>query len=140
MRSLYFGMIVVLAALVAVGCGGPNKGSLAESMKKQKQAEKKAEKEAPQKETAKDETAKDETTAGDVAKGKSLFSSSCASCHTLSDAAATGAAGTNLDELKPSLEIVLAQIKSGGGGMPPALLSGQDATDVATYVSEAAGK
>ncbi len=49
---------------------------------------------------------------------KTLFTSSCGSCHVLSDAGTTGAIGPNLDEAKSSFEKSYSQIKNGGGGMP----------------------
>lgn len=49
-----------------------------------------------------------------------LFDSSgCAGCHTLSVADASGAVGPNLDTTSQSKEEIEAQIRSGGGAMPP---------------------
>lgn len=49
-----------------------------------------------------------------------LFDSSgCAGCHTLSVADASGAVGPNLDTTSLSTEEIEAQIRSGGGAMPP---------------------
>ena len=42
----------------------------------------------------------------------------CGSCHTLQAAGSTGTLGPNLDQLKPTRDVVAAQVKSGGGGMP----------------------
>jgi len=81
--------------------------------------------------------------AGDPAAGKGVFlgTAGCASCHTLSDAGATGAVGPNLDAAKPPYEKVEAQVTNGGGGMPAFgdTLSEQQIEDVAAYVSSAAG-
>jgi mono/diheme cytochrome c family protein len=71
---------------------------------------------------------------------RSLFSDTCASCHTLADADASGTVGPNLDDLKPTEQQVADQIQNGGGGMPPGLLTGADADAVAAYVAAAAGK
>jgi cytochrome c553 len=77
-------------------------------------------------------------------RGKMLFRQQCASCHTLSAVDARGVTGPNLDqigEVKP--QRVLNAIKIGGTGqkrMPSNLLSGEDAKDVAAYVSKVAGK
>ena len=53
------------------------------------------------------ETTQTETTeaAGDPAAGKEVFlgTAGCSGCHTLSDAAATGTIGPNLDAVKPSV-------------------------------------
>ncbi len=49
-----------------------------------------------------------------------LFDSSgCAGCHTLSVADASGAVGPNLDTTSLSKAEIEAQIRSGGGAMPP---------------------
>jgi mono/diheme cytochrome c family protein len=81
--------------------------------------------------------------AGDPAAGKEVFlgTAGCTSCHTLSDAGATGTVGPNLDAVKPSYEKVETQVTNGGGGMPPFgdTLSEQQIEDVAAYVSSAAG-
>ena len=39
-----------------------------------------------------------------AAAGKVVFTSNCATCHTLADAGATGSVGPNLDDLKPDEE------------------------------------
>jgi len=81
--------------------------------------------------------------AGDPAAGKEVFlgTAGCASCHTLSDAGATGTIGPNLDAAKPSSEKVVAQVTNGGGGMPAFgdTLSEEQIQDVAAYVSSVAG-
>ncbi len=53
--------------------------------------------------------------------------------------AATGTAGPNLDELKPPLDAVIAQVTNGGGGMPPfsGQLTEQQIRDVAAFVVQA---
>jgi sulfite dehydrogenase len=79
--------------------------------------------------------------AGADAAGRSIFSESCANCHTLAAADADGQVGPNLDELRPSVEQVATKVREGGGGMP----SFSDSLDpaqieaVATYVAGAAG-
>jgi cytochrome c551 len=69
---------------------------------------------------------------------RELFAKTCGSCHTLSDAETTGTFGPNLDDTSLDAEGVKAQIASGGGGMPPGLLEGEDADAVAGYVAGAA--
>lgn len=49
---------------------------------------------------------------------KTLFTSSCGSCHALADAGTSGAIGPNLDQAKPNFKNAYGQIKNGGGGMP----------------------
>ncbi|MDX6569843.1 MAG: quinohemoprotein ethanol dehydrogenase [Gaiellales bacterium] len=71
---------------------------------------------------------------------KAKFTSTCGGCHTLADAGTKGAVGPNLDQLKPDAARVERQILNGGKIMPPKLLTGQDAKDVAAYVAAVAGK
>lgn len=84
------------------------------------------------------------TTTGGAASyppaAKAKFASTCGGCHTLADAGTKGAVGPNLDDLKPDEATVEHQIANGGGAMPPKLLTGQDAKDVAAYVAAVAGK
>ena len=74
--------------------------------------------------------------------GKSIFATSCGSCHTLSDAGTSGAVGPNLDEARPPKELVVDRVTNGQGAMP----SFKDSLDadqiqaVADYVAGAAGK
>ncbi len=67
-----------------------------------------------------------------------LFDSSgCAGCHTLSVADASGAVGPNLDTTSLSKEEIEAQIRSGGGAMPPfeGQLSDAEISSLAELVS-----
>jgi cbb3-type cytochrome c oxidase subunit III len=74
--------------------------------------------------------------------GKDIFTANCGSCHTLKDAGTSGTVGPNLDQLKPSMEIVQHQVINGGGAMPAfkGTLTPQQITAVAKYVSSAAGR
>ncbi len=74
--------------------------------------------------------------------GKAIFSSQCASCHTLKAAAANGTVGPNLDQLKPPKAIVQHQVEVGGGVMPSfkGKLTPQQIAAVASFVSSSAGK
>jgi mono/diheme cytochrome c family protein len=89
----------------------------------------------------------------DPANGKELFSKTCGSCHTLADAATNSQVGPNLDnafgyaceqgfDKDTFFDIVRGQIDlpARDGQMPPDLVTGQDAVDVAAYVATAAGK
>ena len=73
--------------------------------------------------------------------GKSIFTASCGSCHTLGDAGTAGTIGPNLDEAKPPKALVVDRVTNGQGVMP----SFKDSLDaaqieaVADYVSGAAG-
>jgi mono/diheme cytochrome c family protein len=84
--------------------------------------------------------------------GKDLFVTNCGACHTLAKAGTDGVIGPNLDELlaPPSASApnpstikprVLSAINNGvGGRMPKGVLSGQQADEVATFVSQVAGQ
>jgi mono/diheme cytochrome c family protein len=79
---------------------------------------------------------------GDAAKGKEVFASQgCAACHTLSAAGASGNIGPNLDDAKPSFELVVQRVTLGQGGMPSFKdqLEPQQIADVAEFVSKSAG-
>jgi mono/diheme cytochrome c family protein len=80
------------------------------------------------------------------AHGRELFAASCATCHTLAASSAVGRVGPNLDTLydgKVPAALVLNAIQQGRafgrGQMPAGLLQGQDAKDVAAYVTTVAG-
>jgi cytochrome c553 len=76
--------------------------------------------------------------------GKELFIQNCRSCHTLAAVQAHGVTGPNLDELGGlDKQRVLNAIKRGGTGdgrMPAGILQGQNAQDLATWVSQVAGQ
>ncbi|UUY01827.1 cytochrome c [Svornostia abyssi] len=78
------------------------------------------------------------------ADGREMFRQNCATCHALADAAAAGAVGPNLDELRPAPELTVNAIKlgraRGQGQMPAGLLSGEDAENVANYIAAVAGR
>jgi mono/diheme cytochrome c family protein len=79
---------------------------------------------------------------GNAEEGKALFASQgCGACHTLSAAGASGNIGPNLDEAKPSFELVVQRVTLGQGGMPSFKdqLEPQQIADVAEYVSSSAG-
>ena len=74
--------------------------------------------------------------------GKTVFAENCGSCHTLSDAGASGAIGPNLDDARPDAATVKAFVRGGGGGMPAfgGNLSNAEIDAVAAYVSSVAGR
>jgi mono/diheme cytochrome c family protein len=89
----------------------------------------------------------------DLVNGKTLFVQKCASCHTLERANAQGVVGPNLDEAfevalregmtKTTVEgVVRRQIANvrRNSEMPPNLVKGNDARDVAAYVAAVAGR
>jgi cytochrome c553 len=80
----------------------------------------------------------------DVQEGRTLFIESCAACHNLDAANARGVTGPDLDKIGTVTPArVESAIRIGGTGqlrMPSGLLEGQNAKDVAAYVSAVAGK
>ena len=79
---------------------------------------------------------------GDPAAGKQVFESAgCASCHTLADAGASGNVGPNLDQAKPSHDLVVERVTNGKAPMPAfkGQLSEKQIQDVAAYVVDATG-
>lgn len=80
--------------------------------------------------------------AGDAEAGKSVFASAgCGGCHTLADAGTSGQVGPNLDDAKPSHELVVERVTNGKGAMPSFKdqLSEKQIEDVAAYVVQATG-
>ena len=78
-------------------------------------------------------------------EGLAVFQAQCSSCHKLAAAKATFATfGPDLDQLKPSKEVVASQVTNGGGIMPAygknGILTASEIEAVATYVSTEAGK
>jgi mono/diheme cytochrome c family protein len=89
----------------------------------------------------------------DLVNGKAMFVQKCSSCHTLGRANAQGTTGPNLDQsfraaLKDGMTrstvegIVHRQIANvrRNSIMPPNLVKGTDAIDVASYVASVTGK
>jgi mono/diheme cytochrome c family protein len=76
--------------------------------------------------------------------GRELFARRCANCHTLEAANAIASVGPNLDELRPTKELVLDAIENGrargNGQMAAGLYAGGDAEDVANFVAKAVGQ
>jgi mono/diheme cytochrome c family protein len=86
-----------------------------------------------------------------LVRGKQLFAAHCATCHTLSHAASTGTVGPNLDaafrqdradgEKASAIQGFVdywIQYPNSQGLMPPKLVTGQAAQDVAAYVAHVA--
>ncbi|MDQ2081087.1 cytochrome c [Xanthobacteraceae bacterium Astr-EGSB] len=74
--------------------------------------------------------------------GKEIFTGTaqppCALCHTLADAGAAGEIGPNLDELRPTAEMVRKAVEGGVGNMPAYddTLSERQIASVARYVAQ----
>jgi mono/diheme cytochrome c family protein len=81
---------------------------------------------------------------GDPAAGKEVFlgGSGCGGCHILADAGTAGEVGPNLDETKPSYDLVVDRVTNGQGAMPAfsSSLSEEDIQNVAAYISAVAGQ
>ena len=81
-----------------------------------------------------------------VAHGRSLFVSTCGSCHTLRAAHTRASAGPNLDRRFRRLRdpkirrIVLRAVLRGDGAMPAGILTGRRARTVAAYVAAHTGR
>ena len=74
---------------------------------------------------------------GGTADGKAIFAEAgCGGCHTLKAAGASGNVGPNLDDAKPSKELVIDRVTNGMGVMPSfkGQLDEQQIEDVAAYV------
>jgi len=76
-----------------------------------------------------------------TAVGQEIFRQSCAGCHTLADAGATGSVGPNLDDTRLDEAGIAAMVRSGGGGMPSfgGTLQPEQIDEVAAYVAAASG-
>jgi mono/diheme cytochrome c family protein len=88
--------------------------------------------------------------------GRELFGAHCGVCHTLAAANAVGKVGPNLDTIQPSQDLVLKTIANGcfqnpppldsattclgQGTMPPVIVQGRQAQEVASFVAKVAGK
>jgi len=110
------------------------------------EVEKEAVAEAPVEEQPTETNAGDPQEGGDalVVAGKEVFLSAeaaCGSCHTLADAGTEGSVGPNLDEVKPSAELVIDRVTNGKGVMPAykGKLTEQQIEELAAYVSTVAG-
>jgi cbb3-type cytochrome c oxidase subunit III len=86
----------------------------------------------------------------DATNGKKLFVAKCGGCHVLGNAGTKGTIGPDLDaafagphregfEDSTIENVVLDQIREAAEPMPRNLVTGQDAQDVANYVSQVAG-
>jgi mono/diheme cytochrome c family protein len=69
---------------------------------------------------------------GDPYRGQVVFTQSCSACH---GATGQGGVGPKLDGDPISVGAAKAQIDSGGGAMPPALVSGRQEADVLAYLT-----
>jgi cytochrome c551 len=71
-------------------------------------------------------------------RGRELFVANCGSCHTFDAAGTQGQIGPDLGDIQLNEADVLSAIEIGGrgsGNMPPNLVTGKDAQDVAAFVA-----
>jgi mono/diheme cytochrome c family protein len=75
---------------------------------------------------------------GDASDPKSIFTSSCGSCHAFTDAGTAGTIGPNLDESTADVAAMEEQIRKGGNGMPPfeGTLTDEQIAALAQYLAE----
>jgi mono/diheme cytochrome c family protein len=153
-KVLFLLLIPVLAgALVVSGCGGGGSSSSTTTAEGASSGEEEAAEEKSEEgvsggaEAEEEETSEAEARSGESSlaeEGKTVFTTTCGSCHTLKAAGTSGEVGPNLDELEPDLATVEHQVVNGGGGMPAfgkeGLLNAKEIKAVATYVSSVAGQ
>jgi cytochrome c6 len=151
--ALTFATLTFAAGVAVAGCGGEEEasptpdtitGTLTTTDTETTDTETTETTETETTETTETDTTTTEPTAeGDPVAGKEIFlgSSGCGSCHTLADAGTSGTIGPNLDDAKPSFELVVDRVTNGQGAMPSfsSTLTEQQIADVAAYVSQAAG-
>ena len=126
-------LLLAVVALVAAGCGGEEVSATPETVVGTIPKETT---------TGANEDLPALALEGDAAAGKEVFASAgCVACHTLSEANASGTVGPNLDDAKPSDELVVQRVTLGQGGMPSFKdqLQPQQIADVAAFVSSATG-
>jgi mono/diheme cytochrome c family protein len=76
---------------------------------------------------------------GDAAAGKELFAAKgCGVCHTMEAAGSSGTIGPNLDEAKPSEELIADRLIHGKGQMPPfrSQLTDKQIADLVAFIRE----
>jgi mono/diheme cytochrome c family protein len=138
---ILFAILALAAAVVVAGCGGGSSSSESTTTEEVAPPPKETEEAPAEKEAEPEEAGGGETAM--LAEGKTIFTSTCGSCHTLKEAGTSGEVGPNLDELKPSETTVEQQVQNGGGGMPAfgneGILKKNEIKAVSTYVSSVAG-
>jgi mono/diheme cytochrome c family protein len=78
------------------------------------------------------------------ARGREQFAAHCSGCHTLRAVHAVSQVGPDLDFVRPPAAVVRRRIHEGSEAatavMPPEIVTGSDAADVAAFVARAAGR
>jgi mono/diheme cytochrome c family protein len=72
---------------------------------------------------------------GNAKAGKTVFSTTCAACHTLKAAGAVGTLGPNFDKIKPALAeaIIIKAVTNGGATVMPKAQLAKYTTQMAAY-------
>jgi mono/diheme cytochrome c family protein len=125
-------LLVVLGLVVVAGCGGEDTTATPETV----------EGTLPTEPTGNGGGVPAADLTGDAANGESVFASAgCGGCHTLAAAGSNGSVGPNLDDSKPSFELVAERVTNGLGAMPSFAdqLSAQEIADVSQYVVDSTG-
>lgn len=152
-------LLVILAlagAVLVAGCGSSGSTTTTEATNEGEAAppaEEKAEEEPAEEEPVEEEPAEEKEEAGGeegggeaalLAEGKTVFTTTCGTCHTLKAAGTTGTVGPNLDELEAPLAKVEHQVENGGEIMPAfgkdGTLNAAEVKAVSAYVAAEAGK
>jgi mono/diheme cytochrome c family protein len=76
--------------------------------------------------------------------GSELFAKTCSTCHSLKASNAVGKVGPDLDYVQPTAQqtraVIAAGLQGSRASMPPGLLTGPDASDVALYLARVADR
>lgn len=139
LRRIAAAAAVLATALALAACGSDNDSGPSDAQVEDAAATTTAP--ATTTRTTETEEKTEETTQEAAADGKAIFTENCAGCHTLAAAGASGAVGPNLDDAKPSEDLVATMVKDGKGAMPAfeGQLSEDEIEAVAKYVSSSAG-
>jgi cytochrome c551 len=132
LKKLFLSMICIALIGFLTACGGGDD----EANKDNTTTEDQAADEDTNEEKVNDENATDEgTSTADAGEADTKFQQSCSSCHG-SDLVSGGAPDLDKIGTKYSKDEILAIIENGKGNMPANLLSGDDAEEVASWLSE----
>src|SRR5687768_12429774 len=117
-RPLYVIALALVVVSAAAGCGGDDGNDVARGAVEAHEDARELE--------------------GDASRGKRVWvTAGCNACHALSAANATGTVAPNLDQARPSAELVVDRVALGLRGMPTyqGLLTPQQIADVGAYVA-----